>query len=240
MRGTIDVIDPDDPTAALHDVDPPGTDWVASGIDLDGAHDGRFVPETPPDAVRGAALWQAFARREPAEAAPALELRRLSPSDVYARLGSLEAPVPAAVRALGSRDRWDVIAHLWYAATTPGALATGARLYRRDCTGCHGSSGRGDGPGAEAIAQATGHHGGGRAPKRPVDFTRLAGQAGASDLLYYGKLVRGGMGTSMPYWGTMYREDELWAVVAYLRSFAFRFPMPDMDLAQPPSRGQPR
>jgi mono/diheme cytochrome c family protein len=36
------------------------------------------------------------------------------------------------------------------------------------------------------------------------------------------KLVRGGMGTSMPYFGTIYGEDELWAVIAYLRSFAWR------------------
>ena len=58
--------------------------------------------------------------------------------------------------------------------------------------------------------------------KPPGDFTDLAAQAGASDLLYYGKLVRGGMGTSMPYWGTIYSEDELWQVIAFLRSFAFQ------------------
>jgi mono/diheme cytochrome c family protein len=52
-------------------------------------------------------------------------------------------------------------------------------------------------------------------PGRPL------AQAGASDLLYYAKLVRGGMGTSMPYWGTIYTEEELWAVIAYLRSLAF-------------------
>ena len=60
--------------------------------------------------------------------------------------------------------------------------------------------------------------------KPAVDFTDLTAQAGASDLLYYGKLVRGGMGTSMPYWGTIYTEDELWAVIAHLRSLAFQYP----------------
>ena len=60
--------------------------------------------------------------------------------------------------------------------------------------------------------------------KPPTDFTDLAAQAGASDMLYYGKLVRGGMGTSMPYFGTIYSEEELWAIIAYLRSFAFEYP----------------
>ena len=60
--------------------------------------------------------------------------------------------------------------------------------------------------------------------ERPAtDFSDLSAQAGASDLLYYGKLVRGGMGTSMPYFGTIYSEDELWAVIAYLRSFALGY-----------------
>jgi mono/diheme cytochrome c family protein len=106
----------------------------------------------------------------------------------------------------------------------PDWLARGAALYERDCTGCHGVSGRGDGPGTAALAQAgmqDAQHTGMATDQSPVDFTDLAAQAGAPDLLYYGKLVRGGMGTSMPYWGTLYTEDELWAVIARLRSFAF-------------------
>jgi mono/diheme cytochrome c family protein/plastocyanin len=242
MRGVIEVIDPDDPTAAYLDVDPPRTDWVASGIDVDADHPGLFAPETPPDAGNGARLWQQLSARPAGEAAGEFDLRLLSPSDLYAALMGTDLPEGPALAELVPAERWDVVAHLWQQSTTPDLLRLGQTLYQRDCTGCHGPTGRGDGPGAVAIQQQNqlGHtpgtesHGSGAAAdmtrmdmpvmERPAtDFSDLSAQAGASDLLYYGKLVRGGMGTSMPYFGTIYSEDELWAVIAYLRSFALGY-----------------
>ena len=230
MRGIVEVIDPANPASAEIDVDPPQTDWVASGIDLDADHPGANVPSQAPDAANGARLWQQIGGRPAAEMAARLDLRRSSPSNVYARLtpsGLSESKGPGG---LTSAERWDVVAYLWREATTTEALQRGAELYRRDCTGCHGPAGQGDGPGAVALKQHSAMEGRGEMGemeamagmnKPPTDFTNLAAQAGASDLLYYGKLVRGGMGTSMPYWGTIYTEEELWAVVAYLRSLAF-------------------
>jgi len=236
MRGVIEVVDPDDPSAAYLDVDPPRTDWVASGIDVDADHPGEYAPAAPPDAANGARLWQQISDRLVADAAAAFDLRLLSPSDVYAALDDL--PKGPALAALSPDERWDVVAHLWQTTTTPDLLRLGQGLYERDCTGCHGPAGQGDGPGAAALRQQVeqrsatgmdGHSPGGlhsmdmAAMERPAtDFTDLTTQAGAADMLYYGKLVRGGMGTSMPYFGTIYSEDELWAVIAYLRSFAFR------------------
>lgn len=251
MRGTLEVIDPDDPVASARDVDPPGTDWVSSGIDIDAEHRGQYFPETIPSSASGAQLWASLSSRPLAELAAALPMRQLSPSDLFTYLsssgGKPQAPAPhtghddgdsggkgavvlpelpeaAALAGLTPAQRWDMVAALYAAATTPDGLARGAALYERDCTGCHGVSGRGDGPGAAALAKPGmqgAQHAGMAMDKPPADFADLAAQAGASDLLYYGKLVRGGMGTSMPYWGTLYTEDELWAVIAHLRSFAF-------------------
>ncbi|RME43845.1 MAG: cytochrome c [Chloroflexi bacterium] len=110
----------------------------------------------------------------------------------------------------------------WTPVCSPSNPAARVRQHRRDCTGCHGPQGRGDGPGARADITLD-------RPSdmaRPAtDFTDLAAQAGASDMIYYGKLVRGGMGTSMPNWGTLYSEEDLWAVIAYIRSFAFGLPL---------------
>jgi mono/diheme cytochrome c family protein len=227
MRGIVEVVDPADPASAEIDVDPPQTDWVASGIDVDADHPGANAPQQPPDAANGARLWQQITSRPAAEVAAVLDLRRSSPSDVYARLVSPDLPESPALGGLSPAARWDVVAYLWRESTTPEALQRGAELYRRDCTGCHGPTGQGDGPGAAALEQQHAMEGmegmedmAGMA-KPPTDFTDLAAQAGASDLLYYAKLVRGGMGTSMPYWGTIYTEDELWAVIAYLRSLVF-------------------
>lgn len=226
MRGVLEVSDPADPGAVERDVQPPLTDWLASGIDIDAPHPAANAPAVPPDAVRGARLWGQLSARPLSTLLTNSERQRLSPSAVFDRLGSPDLPEAPQLAALAPAARWDIVAALWYAETTPSALNTGARLYARDCIGCHGAAGRGDGPAAlsinsQAEAEHDGHAGMGRAV---VDFTDLAAQMGAPDLLYYGKLVRGGMGTSMPYWGSIYTEDELWAVVAHLRQFAFTYP----------------
>ncbi len=256
MRGVIEVIDPDDPVASVRDVDPPQTNWVASGVDIDADHTGRFAPEHPADAANGQRLWAELSSRPLTALLAGLELRLLSPSDLYAYLSqdveevvasekaahgghraaemaAMQAtslpdlPEAAALAGLSAGERWDIVAALYFAATSPRLLVASEQLYQRDCTGCHGLAGRGDGPGAAEIAalnagQPTDHAMAMGNP--PTDFTDLRAQAGASDMLYYGKLVRGGMGTSMPYFGTIYSEEELWAIIAYLRSFAFEYP----------------
>lgn len=252
MRGVIEVVDPNDPVASAREVAPPTTDWVSYAIDIDREHPGEFVPRSQPDAARGAEVWTTLSDRPLALLAADLPLRDLSPSDLYAYLSSEaepgaapahgshgvgsgqvasasslpDLPEAAALAGLAAAQRWDVVAALYTATLPTDALIAGAALYERDCTGCHGLAGRGDGPGAAAIGrqnsgqQPAGH--GMAMDKPPTDFTDLSAQAGASDLLYYGKLVRGGMGTSMPYWGTLYSEEELWAVIAFVRGFAFR------------------
>ena len=44
----------------------------------------------------------------------------------------------------------------------------------------------------------------------------------ASDVLLQGKLLRGGMGTGMPEFGSLYTDEELWAMVMHLRRFLFQ------------------
>ena len=228
MRGIIQVVDPNDPLASEQEIDPPQTDWVASGIDIDAEHPGQNVPATPPDAAKGAQLWQQISQRPASDAARELDLRRTSPSDIYSALSTLRLAEGQALSKLTPAERWDIVALLWEASTTPEARQRGAQLFQRDCTGCHGPAGQGDGPGAATIKQQNdlqgmaGMENMAGMDKPPVDFTDLKAQAGASDLLYYGKLVRGGMGTSMPYWGTIYTEDDLWAVIAHLRSLGFQ------------------
>lgn len=257
MRGVIEVIDPDDPVASARDVNPPQTDWVASGIDIDAEHIGRFVPDHPADAANGQRLWTELSPRPLTQLLASLDLRLLNPSDLYAYLSQdakgvagheaaaqhghsaaemaampsailADLPEAAALARLSPAERWDIVAALYFAATSSRLLASSEQFYQRDCVGCHGLEGRGDGPGAAEIAalnagQPTGH--GMAMGTPPTDFTDLAAQAGAPDMLYYGKLVRGGMGTSMPYFGALFSEEEIWGIIAYLRGFAFKYPV---------------
>ncbi len=57
----------------------------------------------------------------------------------------------------------------------------------------------------------------------PADFTDGAQMLGASDLLLQGKMLRGGMGTGMPEWGSLYSEPEMWQVLSFIRSFVFDY-----------------
>lgn len=121
--------------------------------------------------------------------------------------------------SLSDRDLWDLVAWAWLRDTQPEALERAERLYARDCAACHGPEGRGDGsagqdlPGMQKMDPAM--------PAGPADFTAAARMLGASDALLQGKLLRGGMGTGMPEFGSLYTSEEQWAMVAYLRGFLF-------------------
>jgi mono/diheme cytochrome c family protein len=46
---------------------------------------------------------------------------------------------------------------------------------------------------------------------------------GASPALLQGKVVRGGMGTGMPYWGPILTDAQVRAVVDYLWTFTLEY-----------------
>jgi mono/diheme cytochrome c family protein len=43
----------------------------------------------------------------------------------------------------------------------------------------------------------------------------------AAGALLQGKVLRAGMSTGMPKFGSLYTDEELWAMVSYLRTFLF-------------------
>ena len=56
---------------------------------------------------------------------------------------------------------------------------------------------------------------------KPTDFTDPRLMLSASPALLHGKLIRGGMGTGMPMWGSIFTEEQTWALVNYLYTFQF-------------------
>jgi mono/diheme cytochrome c family protein len=60
------------------------------------------------------------------------------------------------------------------------------------------------------------------APAGPANFTDPVARLAVSDAFLQGKLLRGGMGTGMPEFGSLYTPDEMWALVGYLRLFIFQ------------------
>jgi mono/diheme cytochrome c family protein len=146
-----------------------------------------------------------------------------SPSQLFEQLDST---------ALNDSEKWDLVSYIWQSNTTPAALVRGRELYAQNCAACHGENGAGDGVFADDIAKAgeasTQSMAGAvdMAMQRPADFTDSQRMLGASPALLQGKILRGGMGTGMPMWGSIFTEEQIWNLIAYLYSFQFEYPGP--------------
>ena len=53
------------------------------------------------------------------------------------------------------------------------------------------------------------------------DFTNSQNMLGSSTALLQGKIIRGGMGTGMPYWGPIFSNEEIEALLDYIWTFQF-------------------
>jgi high-affinity iron transporter len=130
---------------------------------------------------------------------------------------------------LTEEQRWDVVAYLWQSNTTNDSLANGQTLYAQNCAACHGENGAGNGVFAEDLALAgeasmqtmTGTEN--MRMQTPVNFTDPTRMLGASPALLQGKILRGGMGTGMPMWGSIFTAEQIWDLISYLYSFQFEY-----------------
>jgi plastocyanin/mono/diheme cytochrome c family protein len=227
MRGVIAVEDPR-ASAAVGERDAVIENLAAEGVDIDAyladssgathgdtSHDnsaqaGAAMPaaepqwSVQPSAAAGAT--QAAGLTIPAELEDAGWRQRHTPRDAEALLTSANPQADPATIA-------NVTAHLWLGRPQPEALATApepaATLYAKNCAACHGEKGEGNGFDAASSPVA---------PTSFADAQRMATRR--SDVLY-AKIRRGGMGTGMPNFGTLFSPEETWALVDYLWQLAF-------------------
>lgn len=99
---------------------------------------------------------------------------------------------------------------LTYPSELPGSAIAGHTNYVLRCQTCHGPAGRGDGPGADVLELA------------PADFTQDTLLASRSFQAAFEKIRSGGgvvHASSMPAWGVMLDDGEVWDLVAYISSF---------------------
>jgi mono/diheme cytochrome c family protein len=88
------------------------------------------------------------------------------------------------------------------------AITKGEVIYEANCASCHGLAGKGDGPAGAALE-----------PK-PADLVTKQSERG--DGYLYWRISEGGMmepfESMMPAWRGLLREEQIWQVVAYLRT----------------------
>ena len=97
-------------------------------------------------------------------------------------------------------------------AQVKGDAKAGKAKYDSLCGGCHGTSGKGDGPAA-----------GGLNPK-PQDHTNGKHMNTLTDQYLFDIIKNGGVGVKksplMPAWGNTLKDDDVWNLTAYIRSLA--------------------
>jgi mono/diheme cytochrome c family protein/plastocyanin len=201
MRGKIEVSgsDPSKPQPAGSPL------YMTLGLNIDAAHPAVVTPVGIPDAQAGAT----FSSRLPANTLTTDYYRSHSPDQAYQDLRA-----NPTLSSLDDSELWNLIAYIWQSNTTPAELANGQKLFARNCAACHGEAGGGDGVFATKVQALTG--------KSPAKFADSGSMLGASPALLQGKLLRGGMGTSMPSWGPILTDQQTWDIISFLYTFQFK------------------
>jgi cytochrome c oxidase subunit 2 len=225
MRGTIEVSAAEQPGGEKQ----PGGEgqpeqtaetplYLQLGIDIDAPHPAAVAPAARPAAESALHLLSSL----PETIRSREYYISHSPAQVWQELRQ-----EASVQTLDDRQVWSLVAALWQAQTSPERLAYAREQYSQNCTACHGVQGAGDGVAARQIASGALDGAGvsmdGHGLQKPGSFADSSTMLGASPALLAGKIVRGGMGTGMPYWGPIFDDDQVGAIIEYLYTFQFDY-----------------
>lgn len=203
MRGVIEVRDPAGGTALTAEYDPVIEALIAEGVDIDarlshGDSDEHMIEQSgvAPSAGRGVEVIAALT--DPADLRD--EAWRFSHTPAEG-LDLLQEANPGQ-----SEDVLvDAVAYLWSGDVSPETV----ELYDKNCAACHGQTGSAEGPVAATTAE------------EPSAFGDAAYMWEMRGDVLYAKIRRGGMGTDMPNFGTVFTQEETRALVDYLWRLAF-------------------
>jgi plastocyanin len=212
MRGVIEVSgEGEAPTA-----EPPL--YVLLGLNLDEKHESEEeehveLPESI-SALRG----EAFKSQIPPTYLSSDYHVAHSPMEAFEDLQA-----ESSFESLSDGDIWDIVAYIWKQNTSVTGLAEGERLYQVNCAACHGESGAGDGEFADEMKAIADQNQDEHGIQAPTDFTDAEHLLEAQPAKLQGLILRGGMGTGMPMWGSIFTEEQIWDLIAYLYSFQFEY-----------------
>jgi high-affinity iron transporter len=168
-----------------------------------GVQNGRVIA---PAEVAEARLFLQESRRSAVQLPPSMGSDAVVHLDSLIRLvdragspDSLDAGVGLLTSSIARRS--NVVLDEIPAQAPP--LARGAAVYQQSCSGCHGTSGAGNGPLAVGLAPP------------PADLTDRAALQDRSPLDYYRRITIGVVGTAMPAFESRLPPEDRWAVAIY-------------------------
>ena len=150
-------------------------------------------------------------------------LQKAIPLDWYNLIskGDLERFMPP-FNSISEQQRWDVIAHIYSLATPDDHAVKGEELYLDNCAGCHGETGKGDGPKASAFED------------QMPDFTDLKWMAETSNQSL-NEAIANGVSPSMPSFNETLSEEQRSTVVSFLRALTFSDPKQSSEPTEIPA-----
>ena len=102
------------------------------------------------------------------------------------------------------------------ATAKPGDAAKGKEIYDKRCTWCHGADGDGAGAAKELLNPPPRDFTSGNYKIKSSSFEDMVPN---DDDIY--RMIRDGMpGTAMPGWSDILKEQDMWNLVAYVKTFA--------------------
>lgn len=135
--------------------------------------------------------------------------RQATPTRWYSQVtkGNLEKFMPP-FNSLSDRQRWDVVAYSLQLSVSTEEIEQGETLYQANCAGCHGESGKGDGPEAAGLATAL------------PDLSDQSYMARKSSSDFF-QAISQGVEPGMPAFADSLSEAQRWAIASYMRSLTF-------------------
>jgi mono/diheme cytochrome c family protein/plastocyanin len=212
MRAIIEVYDLDNPDElVISEEDEPLLGWIMENeVDIDAPHLAEAIPNDLPSIEIGRELFLDMESRTSFIFDNPNSVREKSPSQMWYELVSA---------GISQKDAWDIVSYLWTRELTGEDLEIATGLYNNNCAACHGEFGDGEGPGADFIRQQSAMQAG--LENEPVSFMDRERMLGGNGMIYYAKIRRGGMGTSMPGFGGIFTPEETWLLVDYIWMLVF-------------------
>lgn len=206
MRGVIEVVDPEGDGLGTPEVDPVIAALAEEGVDIDarlamGSDEGEPM------------LHEELAPVNPSTERGTAALDTLTiPADVQDkawRFSHTPAEALDLLRAANPSAEEDVLVDAAAALWVDEVSAETVELYDNNCAACHGQTGNAEGPAANTTVED------------PAAFGDASYMWQMRSDVLYAKIRRGGMGTDMPNFGTVFTPEETRALVDYLWRLSF-------------------